>query len=109
MRYSIISFSGNLLPSVWDAKSETEEGALKEALEMYTSRISVIPALLLDWQESHAKRIVLDYMGQKVAALDNAKELFGIATTAQYFEQIADARDAEAAGLNATEEEQCQD
>lgn len=95
MRYSIISFSGSLLPSVWDAKSETEEGALEEALAMYSSRLSVVPALLLDWQESHAKRIVLNYMEQKVATLDNANELFGIATTAEYFEKIAKAQEME--------------
>lgn len=95
MRYSIINFSGNLLPSVWDAESDTEEGALQEALAMYSSRLSVIPAILLDWQESHAKRIVLNYMDLEVATLDNAGELFGISTTAEHFEQIARARDKE--------------
>ena len=102
-RYSIINFSGNLLPSVWDAESDSEEGALQEALDMHSSRISTFPGLLIDWQESHAKRIVLDYFNQEVATLDNAKELFGIATTAEYFEQIA-----EAAEMNIAEEESCQ-
>jgi hypothetical protein len=94
MRYALISFSGNLLPSVWPAESDTEEGALKEALAMHSSRLSIIPALIIDWQESHVKRIVLDYLNQEVATLDNASELFGIATTAKYFEEIANARDA---------------
>ena len=109
MRYSIINFNGNLLPSVWDCESDAEEGALQEALAMHSSRISTFPGLLIDWQEGQAKRIVLDYFNQEVAALDNAKELFGIATTAEYFEQIADARDAEVAGMNIKEDEQCQD
>ena len=100
MRYSIINFSGNLLPSVWDCESDTEEGALQEALAMHSSRVSTFPGLLIDWQESHAKRIVLDYLNQEVAALDNANELFGISTTAEHFEQIA-----EAAELNNPEEE----
>ena len=100
MRYSIINFSGNLLPSVWDCESDTEEGALQEAMAMHSSRVSTFPGLLIDWQESHAKRIVLDYLNQEVATLDNAKELFGISTTAEHFEQIA-----EAAELNNPEEE----
>lgn len=95
-RYSIINFSGILLPSVWDCESDTEEGALQEALAMHSSRLSTMPGLLIDWQEKHAKRIVLDYFNQEVATLDNAKELFGIATTAEWFEQIADASEATA-------------
>ena len=91
MRYSIVSFSGNLLPSVWDAKSDTEEGALQEALAMYSSRVSVVPGLLIDWQENNVKRIVLNFFDQEVATLDNARELFGIATTAENFEDIAQA------------------
>ena len=73
MRYSIVSFSGNLLPSVWDAKSDTEEGALQEALAMYSSRVSVVPGLLIDWQENNVKRIVLNFFDQEVATLDNAR------------------------------------
>ena len=95
MRYSIVSFSGNVLPSVWDAKSDNEEGALQEALAMYSSRVSVVPGLLIDWQESNVKRIVLNLFDQEAATLDNAKELFGIATTAGHFEKIAQAMEAE--------------
>ena len=101
MRYSIVSFSGNLLPSVWDAESDSEEGALNEALAMYSSRVSVVPGLLIDWQEGNVKRIVLDYFEQDAATLDNARELFGIATTAKHFEKIADAREAEVAAMDA--------
>ena len=100
-RYSIINFSGILLPSVCDCESDTEEGALQEALSMHSSRLSTFPGLLIDWQENHAKRIVLDYLNQEVATLDNAKELFGIATTAEWFEQIADASEAEVAAMDA--------
>jgi hypothetical protein len=95
MRYSIVSFSGNVLPSVWDAKSDNEEGALQEALAMYSSRVSVVPGLLIDWQEGNVKRIVLNLFDQEAATLDNAKELFGIATTAGHFEKIAQAMEAE--------------
>jgi hypothetical protein len=95
MRYSIVSFSGNVLPSVWDAKSDNEEGALQEALAMYSSRVSVVPGLLIDWQEGNVKRIVLNLFDQEAATLDNAKELFGIATTAEHFEKIAQAMEAE--------------
>ena len=99
MRYSIVSFSGNVLPSVWDAESGSEEGALQEALAMHSSRVSVVPGLLIDWQESNVKRIVLNYFDQEAATLDNAKELFGISTTAEHFEQIA-----KAAEMNIAEE-----
>jgi hypothetical protein len=102
MRYSIVSFSGNVLPSVWDAKSDNEEGALQEALAMYSSRVSVVPGLLIDWQEGNVKRIVLNLFDQEAATLDNAKELFGIATTAEHFENIAQA-------MEEREEAQCQD
>lgn len=97
MKYSIVSFSGNVLPSVWDAKSDTEEGALQEALAMYSARVSVVPGLLIDWQEKNVKRIVLNLFDQEVATLDNARELFGIATTAENFEKIENARNAEIA------------
>ena len=102
MRYSIVSFSGNVLPSVWDAKSDNEEGALQEALAMYSSRVSVVPGLLIDWQEGNVERIVLNLFDQEAATLDNAKELFGIATTAEHFENIAQA-------MEEREEAQCQD
>ena len=102
MRYSIVSFSGSLLPSVWDAKSDNEQGALYEALAMYSARVSVVPGLLIDWQESNVKRIVLDLFDEEVATLDNARELFGIATTAENFENIAQA-------MEEREEAQCQD
>ena len=46
-RYSIINFSGILLPSVWDCESDTEEGALQEALAMHSSRLSTFPAFSL--------------------------------------------------------------
>jgi hypothetical protein len=102
MRYSIVSFSGNVLPSVWDAESDSEEGALQEALALYSSRVSVVPGLLIDWQEGNVKRIVLNLFDQEAATLDNAKELFGIATTAEHFENIAQA-------MEEREEAQCQD
>tara|TARA_B100001059_G_C17621092_1_gene469561 strand:- start:240 stop:539 length:300 start_codon:yes stop_codon:yes gene_type:complete len=95
MRYSIVSFSGNVLPSVWDAKSDNEEGALQEALAMYSARVSIVPGLLIDWQEGNVKRVVLNLFDQEVATLDNARELFGIATTAEHFEDIVQAMEAE--------------
>ena len=95
MRYSIVTFSGNVLPAVWDVESETEEGALQEAMAMYSSRVSVVPGLIIDWDEKHVKRIVISILSNSVQTLDNAGELFGISTTAEHFEQIAEARDAE--------------
>lgn len=93
MRYSIVTFSGNVLPAVWDVQSETEEGALEEAMAMYSSRVSVVPGLIIDWDEKHAKRIVISLLNKSVQTFDNAGELFGISTTAENFEAIAMARD----------------
>lgn len=94
MRYSIVTFGGNVLPAVWPASADTEEGALEEAKVMYKSRLSVVPGLLIDWEARDAKRIVVNQAGEGGVIYDNAGELFGIATTAEHFEEIAQAMEA---------------
>lgn len=95
MRYSIVTFSGNVLPAVWPVNSDTEEGAMAEARAMYESRVTVIPGLLIDWEAGKVLRITLNHTKNTAETFDNAGELFGIATTAEHFEQIAEARDKE--------------
>jgi hypothetical protein len=94
MKYSIVTFSGNVLPAVWPVKSDTEDGAMEEAKAMYKERLSVVPGLLIDWEAGKVLRLLVNQMGENAKIYDNAGELFGIATTAEHFEQIAEARDA---------------
>jgi len=94
MKYSIVTFGGNVLPAVWPAQSTTQEGAMQEAKDMYKSRLSVIPGLLIDWEQGKVLRLLVNQMGENAEVYDNASELFGIATTAEHFEEIAAARDA---------------
>jgi hypothetical protein len=95
MKYSIISFGGSVLPVTWDAESTTESGVLEEARKMYDSSMTIVPSLLISWDEGRAKRIVLGGPEGDGMILDNAGELFGIATTAEYFEEIVQAMEAE--------------
>ena len=95
MRYSIVAFGGNVLPAVWPVEATTEEDALEEAKAMYASRLSIIPALLIDWEAGKALRLMVNQAGKNGKIYDNAGELFGIATTFEHFEEIANARDAE--------------
>lgn len=104
MKYSIVSFSGNVLPAVWDAKGDTEEAVLQEAMEMYKARLSIVPALLINWEQAHVKRIVISVIRDSVETIDNAKELFGIATTAEHFEEIAKANEQAIAEIEAESE-----
>ena len=66
-----------------------------EARAMYESRVTVIPGLLIDWEAGKVLRITLNNSKKTAETFDNAGELFGIATTAEHFEQIAEARDKE--------------
>jgi hypothetical protein len=96
MKYSIVTFSGNVLPAVWPVESDTKEGAMEEAKAMYKERLSVVPGLLIDWEAGKVLRLLVNNMGENAEIYDNAGELFGIATTAEHFERIAEARDAAA-------------
>lgn len=96
MKYSIVTFSGNVLPAVWSVESDTQEGAMEEAKAMYKSRVSVVPGLLIDWEAGKVLRLLVNQAGENAEIYDNAGELFGIATTAEHFEEIAKARDAQA-------------
>ena len=95
MSYSIVSFGGNVLPAVWPVKADTQEGALEEAKQMYASRVSVLPALLIDWDAKHVLRLMITNAGKKGVVFDNAGELFGIATTPQNFEEIAQVKESQ--------------
>jgi hypothetical protein len=94
MRFSIVTFGGYVLPAVWPASADTEEGALEEAKAMYKSRLSVVPGLLIDWEQGKVLRLLVNEMGENGEIYDNAGELFGIATTAEHFEEIAQAMEA---------------
>ena len=95
MRFSIVTFGGYLLPAVWPADASTEQDALEEAKAMYASRLGAVPGLLIDWETKSAKRLVVSDSGDSGEIYDNAGELFGIATTSEHFEEIANARNAE--------------
>jgi len=97
MKYSIVTFGGNVLPAVWPVDSTTQEGAVQEAKDMYKSRLSVIPGLLIDWEGGKVLRLLVNEMGENAEVYDNAGELFGIATTAEHFQEIAAAREARGA------------
>ena len=99
MKYSIVTFGGNVLPAVWPVEATTEQGALEEAKSMYASRLSIVPALLIDWEAGKALRLLVNQAGKSGEIYDNAGELFGIATTVEHFEEIANARNAEIAKM----------
>ena len=99
MKYSIVTFGGNVLPAVWPVEATTEQGALEEAKAMYSARLSVVPGLLIDWEAGKALRLLVNQLGENAEIYDNDGELVGIATTAGHFEEIAKARDAEMAKM----------
>jgi len=90
-----------VLPAVWPVESDTEEGALVEAKALYESRITVPPALLIDWESQKVRRIVVNTNMDVAQLSDTAGELFGIATTAEQIERIAAARDEEISRMEA--------
>lgn len=96
MKYSIVALGPHLLPSVWPVESSTESGVLAEAKEMRMSKLHLHPALLIEWDSMSVKRLaVSSNPEQEPKIMDNAGELFGIATTAEHFEEIAQAIEAE--------------
>lgn len=102
MSYSIITMGGNLLPAVWPVSATTQEEALKEAHEMRVSKLHLHPALLIDWEQGGVVRIAVSSNPDvEPEIFDNAGELFGIATTSEYFEEIANALDAKVAAMDA--------
>ena len=104
MSYSIVTMGGNLLPAVWPVSATTQDEALKEAHEMRVSQLHLHPALLIDWDEKVAFRIgVSSDPDIEPKIFDNAGKLFGIATTAEHFEQIE-----EVAQMSLLEDEPCQ-
>ena len=101
MKSSIVTFSGNVLPAVWPVQADTQEGAMEEAKAMYKERLSVVPGLLIDWEAGKVLRLLVNQLGENAEIYDNAGELFGIATTAEHFERIAEARDKQVSTMEA--------
>lgn len=91
MKFSILTVGGNLLPAVWPSNSETEEGLLAEAKEMRMSQLHLHPALVINWDEKSVKRLSVSISPDREPKIfDNAGEIFGIATSLENFEDIAE-------------------